>query len=175
MTKQEKIEKIKKLITRLRLNPSPGLTEEEIQKNEETLGLKYPEQYKEFLRMYGWLLVGEGHLGGKEGVEEALKLQKYHAKDFPKNLIPLDDNGSGDYYCLVCGGEDHGKVIFWQHDAPDEYTYPNIPDEDWFKQHPDWAKNHINDKKKDFWVEALDFWTWLLNRLEFQRQIREEF
>lgn len=158
MTKQEKIDEVKKLITRLKLNPSPGLTEKEIKKNEEILGVEYPEQYKEFLRMYGWLLVGERHLGGKEGVEEALELRKYHPESFSKNLIPLDDIGNGDYDCLVCGGKDHGKVVFWQHDAPNEEVYPNIP----------------SGKSKDFWVEASDFWTWLVDRLEFQRQIEED-
>jgi len=158
MIKQEKINKIKELVVRLQLAHDEPLSKQEIQKNEEALGVKYPEQYKEFLRIYGWLSLGEDHLGGKEGVKEALRLQENHPKGFPKNLIPIDDNGSGDYYCLVCGGEDHGKVIFWQHDAPSEETYPNTP----------------QGKSKDFWVEAPDFWTWLLNRLEFQRQIEED-
>ncbi len=159
MTKQQKINRVKELVVRLKLAHDEPLSKQEIQKNEEALGVKYPEQYKEFLRIYGWLSVGEGQLGGKEGVKEALDLQKYHPERFPKNLIPLNDIGNGDYHCLVCGGEDHGKVIFWQHDAPSEETYPNTPQE----------------KSKDFWLEASDFWTWLLKRMELEREIREEF
>lgn len=193
MIKQEKIKKIKELVERLKLAHDEPLSEEEIRKNEKILKVKYPEQYKEFLRMYGWLLLGEGFLGGN--IQETHDLRENLPDDkFPKHIIPIDDNGSGDYWCLVCGGKDHGKVIAWFHDFPEEYLYPNVPDEEWLQNHPEWIKENINDKKEDlkdffypnvpkgniqdkkedFWTIAPDFWTWLLNRLELERQLEED-
>ena len=171
---REKQQKIKELVERLEMWHDQGLSESQIKKQEESLGVSFPEQYKEFLRMYGWILIGEGFLGTNLGIKETHNLRENFPQTFPKNLIPIDDYGNGDYTCLVCGGKDHGKVILWRHDVPEYFVYPNIPDEDWFRNHPDWAKNHINGKKEDFWVEAPDFWTWLLNRLELERQMEED-
>lgn len=171
----EKIDKIDKIVKESDIGfLPPKNSAEKIKSLEENLGVELPQEYADFLGKYGWLDIGEGLLSADVALKEAFKLQKYYPQTFPQNLIPLDENGSGDYACLVCGGVDHGKVVFWRHDVPDYFVYPNIPDEDWFKQHPDWAKNHINGKKEDFWLEAPDFWTWLLNRLELKKQTEED-
>lgn len=156
--KQQKINKIKELVERLKIWHNQGLSENQIKEQEKSLGVSFPEQYKEFLRMYGWILLGEGFLGTNLGIKETLELRKYFPQKFPRNLISLDNNGSGDYYCLVCGGKDHGKVIFWQHDAPEKYVYPNVPPE----------------KNQNFWIATPDFWTWLLDRLELKKKEEEE-
>lgn len=127
----------------------------EIQDLENKLGVKLPQEYKEFLQVFGYLdFFGTQILGSKKGNVEytalniTLDQRKYYEDKFPHNLVVIKEDGFGNCYCLVCRGKDFGKVIFWQHDAPEDEVYPGYP------------KN-----KPNFWVEGTDFLTWLLEKL----------
>jgi len=133
---------------------------QEIEKIEHKLEVSFPNEYKEFLQNFGWISIGEiaeiADLGSN--LEETLQLREGYGDKFSKNLVPLHDDGFGNYHCLVCGGKDNGKVIFWQHDVYEGQEYHNIPP----------------GKLEDFWIEASDFWTWLLERLEEKYKEKEE-
>jgi len=160
--KYSKIKRIEELIEILKVGP--GSDKEDfivgalrIQEVEKSLGLELPEEYKEFLQKIGWIF-GIEYGGLNSAIKMTLQLRENYADKFSKNLIPLHGDGYGNYHCLVCGGKDNGRVIFWQHDVYDGQEYPNIPP----------------GKPEDFWIEAPDFWTWLLERLEEKYKEKEE-
>jgi len=148
---QNKIQRIKVLLKAINEEYELDLRpdDKKILEVESKLGLKFPEDYKQFLKTFGWIYIFE-LAGINSTLEETLKLRKSYGDEFPNNIIPIDEDGYGNYYCLVCSGKDKGKVIFWQHDLPPEKIYPNIPE----------------GKDKDFWIEASDFWTWLIEQLQ---------
>lgn len=166
MDKREKIQKIRELIDGLKeltdgLSGGIGepLTTEEIQEIEEKLKVKLPEEYKEFLQTFGSLsVVGLQMIDGHSVIKETRKLREYYPKTFSYNLIPIEEDGYGNYYCVVCDGKDRGKIIFWQHDVYPDQVYPNYPP----------------DKDSDFWIESPDFWTWLLERLQLIKKEEKE-
>jgi hypothetical protein len=98
-------------------------TEVEMRAAEEQLGVKFPEDYRQYLLeasdvVYGTLgpavvLPDSGYLNLVEVAESA-----WNELDVPRNLLPIcEDNGN--YYCL----NEKGEVEFWSHDG--------ITDEKW--------------------------------------------
>lgn len=168
MYKEEHIQKVKELAEELNWDKDKSIstTPEEIQEMENKLNLRFPKEYKEFLQTFCCLQVygmdifgcGDGLLSAtRETIENQIPPYPPAGK-FPENLVVTSDNGFGDYYCLVCGGIDDGKIIFWQHDVYPEQAYPNYPP----------------DKGPDFWIEGPDFWTWLLNKLNMIKKAKED-
>jgi len=164
MNKNEKILKVKELIRELKeVSGFPAkvgrpMSAKEIQEMEKTLGLKLPQEYKEFLQTFGSLGVVRMEIeDGYSVVKETLSLRENYPDRFPNNLVAVYGDGYGNYYCIVCDGPDYGKVIFWQHDAPLKETYPRYP-----------------EGQPDFWLEGPDFWTWLLEKLRRIKKIEEE-
>jgi hypothetical protein len=156
------------------------LSKEEIERMESKLGLTLPKEYKEFLETFGCIerlevlgscpkrLKKYRHSSGEE-LWSALGLTLSLREDystFPKNCVAIMYDQHSGYYCVVCGGKDHGKVIYWNPWCDPEQAYPNIPKPEWFEENPDWAQGHLTGKKEDFWVEGLDFWSWLIKTLE---------
>jgi len=188
MDKQLK-EKIQQLAKEAKVKFGKPLTLEEIQETETKLRLKIPQEYRDFLEIFGCMqgvgleVLGRapdrftvrrptGEIRGS-ALGRTLDLREAYPT-FPKNCIAIEFDGGEGWYCIVCGGEDHGKVIYWDMWCDPEQAYPNIPKPEWFKKHPNWAKGHITGKKEDFWVEAFDFWSWLIKRLEETKREVEE-
>jgi len=137
----------------------------EIQEMEVELNLEFPKEYKEFLQTFGWIdsvqeIFGGGRNIPKEFsiVEETLSLRSDYPDTFPRNVIAVYHDGRGNYDCIVCSGQDTGKVIFWQHDVNPDERYPKHP-----------------EGKPDFWLEGPDFWTWLLEMLQMTKEAGEEY
>jgi len=158
MNSQEKVKKIKELIKELELDFGPPATQKEISEMEKTLSLEFPQEYKEFLRIFGSLddILGK-ETAGDSAVKATLSQKNWEHIKFPENLVVVHEDGYGNSYCVVCKGEDYGKVVFWQHDAPSNEVYPNYP-----------------EGKPDFWIEGPDFWTWLLEKLQRIKKIENE-
>lgn len=175
------------------------LTSEQVQAMEEKLGFTFPEEYREFLQVYGWLEPGWGEpVLGKapamdthpdwviEGFQKwsvagrTISLRKGYPT-FPKNCAAIQFDGGDGWYCIVCEGKDRGKVIYWDSFCDPKQAYPNIPTEEWFEENLDWDRgdsekdipSHPNSKKKDFWAEGLDFWSWLLRLLRGLKKQKE--
>lgn len=184
-------EKIKQLAKEARVKFGQPLSSKEIQEMENKLQLTLPKEYKEFLEEFGCVetleILGSApsslkryRLPSGEELWSALgmTLDTRGYSTFPKNCVVVQDDGGGGYYCVVCGGRDHGKVIYWDSDCDPEQAYPNIPKPEWFERHPNWARGdpekgippHPTGKKEDFWVEALDFWSWLIQQLEERKR-----
>lgn len=168
-TLREKIENLANVAKVIFCKP---LAEEEIQKIESRLQLLLPEEYKEFLKNFGCAdgvgleIMGrttrEGHIlpSGEESMSalgRTLALREDFPK-FPRNCIAIEYDGGDGYYCVVCGRNDYGKVVYWDMYLEPEQAYPNEPKPEWYEKHP-------NEPKVDFWVEAPDFWTYLIKRL----------
>ena len=103
------------------------VTDDAIAKAETDLGLKLPEQYKEFLRTYGHggiagaEILGFGLTGKALFVKETLEQREW---DLPEGLIVIE-NCDEFLYCIVA---ETGEVALW---TPDE-SYVEYPDFDTF-------------------------------------------
>ena len=127
MTPKETINELKKILeeynksSRFPYKKGVPATEKEVEEMEEQLDLEFPEEYKEFLREFGYLDVpacegirGKSDNKYKSTKDTTLKLRKeWPDNTFPKNVISIESDGFGNEYCLVCKGDDYGKVIFW--------------------------------------------------------------
>ena len=110
---------------------------DEIEKFEEKIDAKLPKDYVEFLLKYNG---GRPKQDAYNNMIEPINSQidggavswfytlaeDYHYNLFknyqifenrmPKELIPIGDDGGGNQICLAVGGDNYGKVYFWDHD-----------------------------------------------------------
>lgn len=106
---------------------SGGVSEEEIKIAEETIGLQFDTEYKEFLHNFGAGgvsseefigLGGPAHLDVVNMVEH-LRTPSTHSP-FQATLIPIRGDGYGNYDCLDSSQvhpEKGAKVVLWLHDG----------------------------------------------------------
>lgn len=117
--------------------PPKPLNEEQLKEVEAELGHSLPEDYREFLRSYGGLVIPNSlHLRTPtaDGLSIGMTTAFFAAtpdKNFdlleyndPLGTLPFElirivmgDNG---YYCLSIAGEHKGEVYFWDSPAGDE-------------------------------------------------------
>lgn len=97
-----------------------------LEKYQSDIGLKFPENYKTFLKevmnvFYGRidpLVVTET---GSSFAELRIALQSARQAGVPEDWIPIcEDNG--DFYCIVPGG----RVRFWSHDGESSEEWLDI-------------------------------------------------
>ena len=159
MNSKDKIQTIKELANELQFGKPFGkpITLAETHEMESRLNVEFPPELREFLQTFGSLRVKRMEVDGYTIVQETLDLRENYPDTFPHNLVVVEGDGYGNYYCVVCDGKDYGKVIFWQHDAPLEGIYPKYP-----------------EGKPNFWIEGPDFWTWLLEELQRIKKIEDE-
>ncbi len=140
-----------------------SMTPEEIQEVEDELSVTLPLEYKEFLQIYGSLIIGPDIVYGKdrgktppfeEGefsvLKNTLKLRAKYPKRFPENFVPILEEPDCGAVCLICGGENHGKLVLWGYHA--DYNSPEL----------------------DCASEGPDFWTWLRDELISLKKDYEE-
>src|SRR5260370_1067943 len=101
-------------------------TESEVNAAEDQLGVKFPEDYRQYLLTASDIVYGSlepavvtpdsGYLNLVEVAESA-----WNEMDVPRNLLPIcEDNG--DYYCL----NEKGEVQFWSHDGTIEEKWRDL-------------------------------------------------
>lgn len=109
-----------------------GASEEVIASAESELEAKLPDDYRDFLRTFGWY--EDSHLsinGLGEDCPDVLGLlrttqweRNESALPLPPHLVPLSNDGAGNLYCLwVTEGPIRGRVVFVEthRDQPETY------------------------------------------------------
>jgi hypothetical protein len=128
------------------------ITADDVLRVEQHVGSRLPDDYRSFLLQYGsgqayFDSVGfpiETYPGGACGINAfigAVPLENSYCYDLishyeqtrgdlPKNLLPIADDGAGNYVCLSVAGKDAGCIYFWNHEevmeAEDEPTYKYV-------------------------------------------------
>jgi hypothetical protein len=102
-----------------------GVTEETIRQCEQQLGVLLPDSYKCFLREFAWGLFPEYIYGlspdippGQHLVSQTEKLRHKREPKLPHSLIPFNNDGWGNHYCLDTSQLRDGEcpVVFWNHE-----------------------------------------------------------
>lgn len=107
-------------------------TETEVNLAENSLGIKFPEDYRRYLLGASDVVFGTlepavvtpdaGHLSLVELAESA-----WEELELPRDLLPFcEDNG--DYYCLATDG----TVTFWSHNGATDESWADLAT--WIKQ-----------------------------------------
>ena len=115
------------------------VTAAEIAVLERMLSIKLPAAYKDFLEQYNggairpnsfrYMDVDSQQLGWIDSLygiaEEAnryslLKNWKICRKNLPDRMIPIGEDGVGNYICISVAGSDIGKVYYMLHEWPPE-------------------------------------------------------
>jgi cell wall assembly regulator SMI1 len=109
-----------------------GASTHEITELESVLGLILPNNYKDFLKKYGWARFSHNELYGLgEDVPFHLHLLKNTlfersemSPSMPFNLVPILNDGSGNHYCLDCSRIENGEcpIVFWSHELGDDQS-----------------------------------------------------
>ena len=131
-----------------------GATEQEIEEAATSLGIRFPEQYAEFLRRVGWLEWAYGSLYGLgkgippylDVVKETMQERRLCQPNIPAYLLPIMNDGAGNHYCIFVDGPNRAKVGFWDHEHEDaEGQLPEMVGLSFF----DWLNKYISDIPND--------------------------
>lgn len=107
-----------------------GASDDEIQRAEGQLGMRFPVSYRMFLKEHGW-----GHFGSlgliaglgfdiPEGWEPGVDIVKVTIQEreeplsLPDYMLPFHTNGAGDWYAMDCSRLKEGEapVVFISHE-----------------------------------------------------------
>lgn len=117
--------------------PMPPPTSEEIDFVESLIGAKLPESYIAFLRFSNggwpricafrdrtiqerWEVNRFFHISADINSTGNVALYYRHRwPDAPREILPIADDGSGNFVCLDLTESGKGRVIVWVHDDPD--------------------------------------------------------
>ncbi len=118
------------------------LTPLDLDELEKRLSISLPDQYRTWLLKFngGQPVPGRFSLDGGETLDGVAWFFAVHDGEFnnfetefiywtqttkrlPDNLVPIATDGSGNLICLSFGGDDKGKVYFWEHESEAEPSY----------------------------------------------------
>jgi len=111
-----------------------GVSDEKIQQCEQQLGVILPNSYRWFLREFAWGIFPEYVYGLSDGippgqhlVSQTEKLRHRRAPKLPCALIPFNNDGWGNHYCVDTTRLRDGEcpVVFWNHEL-DEDQQPKV-------------------------------------------------
>ena len=111
-----------------------GVPDEKILAAERAVGVSFGPEYRQFLRIFGAGAVSSEEFIGLGGpphldvvtIVKHLRSPSAHFS-FPTTLVPLRNDGYGNYDCLDTAQDDAEmgpKVVFWQHDGGDQQDCP---------------------------------------------------
>ena len=101
-----------------------GASEQEVNEAETSLGVRFPSYFRAYLLEFGVLSVAHREFYGLgAGVPTYLHLvietlaERHQFRPYiPKHLIPVENNGGGDHYCIDLSAElEDPPVVFWNH------------------------------------------------------------
>ena len=129
-----------------------GATQPEIEEAASALKVRLPSDYQDFLRRVGWASCGYFQLFGVgkdvpahlELVSKTMGVRHQFRPHIPHHLVPLMNDGSGNYYCLSVDGHGKGKVVFWNHEL-DEAQYPAVVGDSFVG----WLNKYLDDLAVD--------------------------
>lgn len=131
-----------------------GATEQEIEEAAMCLGIRFPDQYADYLRRVGWVSCSDFELFGLgkgipsflDVVSNTIKERHHLHPHIPTFLLPVMADGAGNHYCLFVEGPNKDKVGFWDHEHEDEENQqPEIVGLSFV----DWLNSYINDIPRD--------------------------
>jgi len=103
-----------------------GATDIEISNAETSLGGKFSESYRNFLRRVGWARFSHQELYGLGAdtpayldlVRNTLVERKIMEPTLPSQLVPVMNDGAGNHFCLDTSNFINGEcsVVFWDHE-----------------------------------------------------------
>lgn len=103
-----------------------GAPEKEVRAAERELGLRFPDDYREFVRRWGWAMIGHNHLLGlgadtRKGcnvVRTTLLTRSDVSPIWPDDDVPIMGFGNGDEYYLDTEKMRDGvcPVFMWDHE-----------------------------------------------------------
>ncbi|MBK9202300.1 MAG: SMI1/KNR4 family protein [Candidatus Obscuribacter sp.] len=119
-----------------------GLEESELSQYERQLGLKLPQQYRNFLLEFnggsprpsrftfkdcdtGSQVLSFFGFGSFYDVLE--ELETYGGR-LPKRFFPIAAESGGNLLCISLSGEDSGNIYFWDHELEAELSKGQTPD-----------------------------------------------
>lgn len=119
-------DRVRKLISRHGILPNQGVSEPEIATAEGFLG-RFPEDYRYFLKEYGWLSVGHVEVYGLgsripdylEVVRMTLLERSGSGSPIPETYVCIMNDGAGNLLCFDTAGPNCIKaspVVFWDHE-----------------------------------------------------------
>ncbi len=114
-------------------NPYGPLSEESLRKLERKIGVMLPPDYREFLRRYNggrpepdgfWIEKGSYSSGVHQfyGLHDGpawLSIDTYAGPErygVPEGLLPIGDDGIGNFICIGLVGEGRGAIYFIDHE-----------------------------------------------------------
>jgi SMI1 / KNR4 family (SUKH-1) len=106
------IEKILGTGRSARSDDTPMPSEEEFRRAEAELGFRFPESYREFVRLGG---LGELRINHRVLAPSGILESMRYLPD--REHVPFADNGCGDLYCWPRSMEAEPMVLLAEHDA----------------------------------------------------------
>ena len=109
----------------------------DIEKLEEKLNKKLPDEYKKFLLLHnggvpisnlsagnlelGYLVINELYgINAKKNYNDLYHTIDVYDGRIPDDFIPIGGDPGGNVYCLGISGDYFGKVYFWDHEEEDD-------------------------------------------------------
>ncbi len=108
-----------------------GASEAEIEAAEAALGVRFPPQFRAYLSEFGYLSIAHCEFNGLGAgvpehvnlVRETLAEREMFRPYIPIHLLPLENNGAGDHFCIdLTAGLEDPPVVFWSHDEDESQT-----------------------------------------------------
>jgi cell wall assembly regulator SMI1 len=100
-----------------------GAAEADIDSAERSLGVRFPDAFREYLRRFGHLELGHFELYGLgSDLPKYLQLVAMTVTErtesgcpLPHELVPLLNDGAGNLYCVDTRRPAAGRVVLWDH------------------------------------------------------------
>ena len=125
-----------------------------IEKVEDRLKVKLPDDYKRFLLTYGIIGMGDDEVFGMNGTEDIsqqmlVRITEGNREEInlPHSFIPINRSEYGDFICLNTGSVDNHRLVYYS--SLDE-TFDSYPHANSFEEYLEsYLKNYIlvNEKK----------------------------
>jgi cell wall assembly regulator SMI1 len=105
----------------------------EIQEAEAELEIDFPLSVKSYLKNFGYLVIAHKELYGLGPdipdhlsiVKETLAERKIFRPYIPVHLLPMQNDGGGNHYCLdLSSSHENPPIVFWSHED-DENQIPD--------------------------------------------------
>lgn len=102
-----------------------GVSLQEIDRAQAGLGVTFPPELREYLSALGQLSVGHLDFYGlgpsvpRYLLLDAMTLVERHESEcpLPHGLVPLQNDGAGNLYCIDTSAKTLGRIVFWDHEG----------------------------------------------------------
>jgi cell wall assembly regulator SMI1 len=112
-------------------------SDKEINEAQSSLEVVFPLQLKAYLKTFGHLEIGHNALYGLgPGIPDYLSLVKETLGErhtyrpyIPVHLLPIQNDGAGNHYCLdLSSNQEDPPIVFWSHDDDESQIPESVAD-----------------------------------------------